>query len=188
MKQSRVTAVLGMIALVLVWPAAGVASPITYTDLVSGIPVFGVNTQPSSSQNDPVGANYYRFLAGAGSSVEVVGDRLDGHFDMAFWIFSGSFGDTNAFGAAFDVSDSSFARFGDDEDAPNLPGPYGDPHESFIAPTTGWYTVAVTNYLSSSNANSDFRLVVDVPEPGSLLLLVVGVSGIAVASRRRRAS
>ena len=153
------------------------AALITYTaQLYDGVPVEGVNLQTAGNSSTPIGATYYSFFATAGDAVTVDGDRLDEHYDMAFWVFSGLFADTDQFGAAFDSGDPGYIDFGDDDD--EVPGPFGDPRSVFEAPVTGFYTVAVTNFLSSTGPPNDFRLTATgvsaapgVPEPGTFTLL-----------------
>jgi hypothetical protein len=168
---------------------------ITYVgQLQNGVPVNGVNNQAPSNSDNPVGAVYYSFYATAGSVVTVTGDRLAGHYDMAFWVFSGLFNDTNDFGGAFDSSDAGFIDFGDDEQPPNIAGPFGDPQSVFNAPVTGFYTVAVTNFLSSAGPPNPFQLQATgidnvVPEPGTLAMFgtLVGI-GLCACRRRRQAA
>jgi hypothetical protein len=166
-----------------------IAVPITYEDTLSdGVTVAGVNGQAPSNSANPVGAEYYRFFANAGSNVTVRGDRLAGHYDMSYWIFQGVFADTAAFGASFDAGDPGFIDFGDDEAAPNIPGPFGDPRSAFVAPVSGFYTIAVTNFLSNAGPPNPFELtatgIVNVPEPGTALLIGLGLAGFAFARRR----
>ena len=170
------------------------AAPIVYLgSLPNGSPVAGVNTQAPGNDDNPIGADYWLFEATAGANVDIFADRQAGHFDPSFWIFSGMFADTNQFGASFDSGDAGFIDFGDDEDAPNIAGPFGDPHVFFVAPSTGLYTIAVTNFLSNSGPPNPYTLQGNninpsaIPEPASMLLLGSGITGLVAARRRARA-
>jgi hypothetical protein len=191
MLQRRWAVALLLVGAIAGWPAVAGAVPITYLDtLSSGVPVFGTNDQAPANQNNPVGADYYQFFATSGSAVTVTGIRLAGFYDMSFWLFSGLFTDTDDFGASFDSGDAPFADFADDELFPAIPGPFGDPQSVFFAPATGWYTVAVTNFLSASGGPPNpYSLVAggvdNVPEPGTLLLIGSGLAGLAMRRRRQ---
>ena len=148
--------------------------------------VPGVNTQGPGNQTNPVGATYHYFYANAGSLVTLNGDRLRGPYDMSFGVWRGLYSDTNQI-AFFDAN---FIGFGDDEDAPNIAGPFGDPRISFNAPVTGFYTIAVTNFLSGDGGtqnpyNLDITGNANSPEPLSMLVFGGLLVGGGLVARKR---
>jgi hypothetical protein len=140
------------------------AGPITYSgSLTNGNLVSGTTYQAANNSANPVGAVYYSFYADAGASVTISGSRVTGAFDMAFWVYSGMYSDTDDFGSWFPSTfdDPPFAAFiamGDDERGPAVPGPFKDPEVTFVAPSTGNYTVAVTNFRSLGDPPYEFTL------------------------------
>src|SRR5215204_1013035 len=103
-----------LLAVALAWVSlVSIASavPIVYnSELVSGVPVAGVNTQAPGNQGNPIGSEFYSFYSDGVSAITIFGDRLEGHYDMSFSIYTGVHADTATLGAAID--------FGDDEDPP----------------------------------------------------------------------
>lgn len=184
----RIAAFLSVL-LFVVLAGSALATPIVYLGtLVPNVPVSGNNLQIPGDFDNPVGADYWNIFATAGHRVDIVGDRQAVDYDMAMWIFRGTFTDTDQFGAFFSASDAGFIGFFDDEEAPNIPGgPFGDPRAFFLAPVTGFYTIAVTNNLSFQDPPNPYTLT-SVPEPASMLLLGGGLAGVAAAARRRWSS
>ncbi len=186
MWRSTILAV-ALLLIAVVTPSAAV--PIVYADFLSdGVTVVGSISQPNGQPANPVGAVYYAFYANAGASVTIIGRRLDGPYDMSFWVLQGLFADTDAFGG--NLANLGYIDFGDDQLPPNVPGPFGDPYSSFTAPSSGFYTVAVTNYASTGTPPYSFELTATgisaaaIPEPSALALTGCGVLALAILRRR----
>jgi hypothetical protein len=95
-------ALLALVVALAYCPPSLQADPITYIDtLQPGVPVTGTQTQPAGNQSNPIGAQYYMFSATAGASVDIFGDRLDGAYDMSFWVINGVYTDTTQIGLSF---------------------------------------------------------------------------------------
>ena len=175
------------------------AVPIFYEgDITSGIPVFG-----SVSGSGWVGeiaseVDFWRFFGTAGDVVDLRGDRLDIGLDTAFSLYSGTTAaDESAFLISNDFGGLSFLLIRDDEIS--NPGPFGDPFlDDFVLPSTGFYTVAIGGFLSSTpddqyryqlalsgaTGGGDGQEEPVIPEPLSMILLGSGFAGLA-ASRKK---
>lgn len=172
--------------------ASAFAVPIQYTTLQNNVASFG-EISPSANWYTPATAQYFSFYANGGQQVTITGTRIDGGYDMGFWLFAGLFNDTNQFGSVFDLFDTGFIALRDDQIAPPPPGgPFADPQ--FVATlNAGWYTVAVTNFDSIGDPGPDnmydFRLLASnvaarIPEPAPLVLVGFGLLAVAFARRR----
>jgi T1SS-143 domain-containing protein len=112
----------------------------------NNIPTTGSSGSASSSLSDR-----WVFFAEAGQQVTVHVARGEGAFDPALWVFSGRMDDENSVGASLDGSDPRYIGSADDTVEPAIPGPWADPQLTFTAPTSGYYTVFVTNVASSAD-------------------------------------
>ncbi len=176
------------------------ADPIVYDGtLVNGVTVPG-EIGPGDF-NNALQADYWRFWATAGDSVTVIVRRVDGEYDPAQFVYSGIYGDTTDAGLTDNGNDLdeglNLIDFGDDELSPAVPGPFGDPRSIFVVSTTGWHTVAVTEFFSDPLPNDgdyDYEITVrgitgdPVPEPTFLALLACGACGVVVSRRRRKSA
>jgi hypothetical protein len=174
------------------------AEPIAYTgELQNRTAAFGA-VSPLGEFNSPESelSDYWRFSATAGASMLVFALRTEPAFDPALWVFSGTISDTShfagGFSAAIDELDPGFLAFADDE-IPFDFGPFDDPLTRLIAPSTGPYTIIVTNASSGpDDGDGRFPYVIlasasPVPEPATLGVLGLGVLGAAAARRHRSA-
>ncbi len=107
---------------------------------------------------NPDHSDYWYVNLTAGDTVTIRVDRIESALDPALFVFQGTIDDPLAtFGTNIDFgSEAGYIGFADDEIWRN-DGPYGDPLLTFTAPTSGQYTLIVTNYLSGGDHGGDFR-------------------------------
>jgi PEP-CTERM motif len=179
------------------WTQMAEAVPITYLGtLQSGVPVS--DTVPDGGPNNPTLADYWQFTLTQAAQITITGHRLEGDLDPALHLFRGTFTDTDQFGGSLGGGSIARLAFGDDQLAPALPGPFGDPFVSIQLPE-GTYTVAFVSFANGQSSgpwgyclelNGPATNCADrqVPAPASLLLLGLGAIGIGSLryGRRRR--
>jgi hypothetical protein len=185
---------IALMAVLAIASLGATAAPISATVLDDNVLTPGT-VLPGDSFN-PALATYFKFFT-AGGLVSIDGSRVDGGYDMAFWLFSGSIDDTDHFGGGasttdIDPSDPGFIVFADEEHPPAVPGSFGDPFFSGNL-AAGWYTVAVVDVFSNGNTGNnqvyDYTLlatgITAAPEPATLALLGLAAVGVAVSHRRK---
>lgn len=134
--------------------------------------------------DDGAAIEFWRLFATAGSTVTLQVNRVDGDFDPALSIYSGvTSADTSEFLSYGDWGGLSYIDYLDDENPAAVDGPGGDPFGSFIAPVTGYYTVAVGGSLSADVGPYAYNISA-VPEPETALMLGLGLAVVSLLRRR----
>ena len=173
------------------------ALPISYNAILTNNVAVAGEISPAASPTGTATAQYFSFYTDGGlQQVSITGTRIDYGYDMAMWILSGLYTDTDQLGPNFSAGMANFVAFRDDDVAP--PGGFnGDPRFLGIL-GAGWYTVAVTNFASVGVGGEDnlfdFSLLAtniggggngaSIPEPTAMLLLGIGMLAMVVARRK----
>lgn len=122
-----------------------IQSPISYAaTLCDNVAVTG--TAIRNSIYDSAQWTYYKFYATAGSFVTVKVTRTGCGIDPAFNVFQGTTTDNEGITTGTAGPDMSYITFNDDDVAATC-GCYADPYVDMNITTTGWYTVAVYDFL-----------------------------------------
>jgi len=182
-----------MLAIMTASPAF--ADPITYEGTLT-LDNWVTGTTTGDSWVDEIGSEvgFWNFQGTEGSTVHLVGLRLDGELDLAFSLYSGlTTADEGAFLNTSDFGGLTWLAAADDELPPYLPGPYGDPAlVYFTLPATGWYTVAVGGFASDGEGPYGYELAMvsdppdinNVPVPAAVWLLGSGLLGLLGLKRK----
>jgi hypothetical protein len=174
------------------WSHVAEAVPIVYLGtLQSGVPV---SDSVVSGSDNPLTADYWQFTLAQDALVTITGHRLEAALDPAFYLFRGTFADTDEFGGSLGSGSIAELAFADDNipELPGLDGPFSDPFVSIQLPA-GTYTVAFVGFTSGEyclelNGPADSCGQQQVPAPATLLLLGLGagISGIGGLMQYRR--
>lgn len=193
----------GVLALICLWAGSANAVPITSSgELVSGNVIE--STAPVVVSMDEVSTihEYWTFYATAGDLVIISINRLENMFDPWYYVYEGSYGNTDEFGTFLRGYDNVI------DELLSLDGPFSDPSGRFRAKRTGLYTIDVSGTLYSSESalycdagcggfdgpwedeNARYRLSIQgntrVPEPTTLGLLGLSLTGFALYRRNRK--
>lgn len=133
------------------------AVPIVYTDMCPGDEL--TTDVPKNSIGDPSQWDYYRFYGIAGVTVYINVVRVDCVMDPSFSLFFGTSETTEGLYYSYSANpEMEFITFRDDqltrpEVCAGFCYSYGDPGPAVTLPYTGWYTVAVHDYISCESVD-----------------------------------
>ncbi|MCP5283286.1 MAG: PEP-CTERM sorting domain-containing protein [Burkholderiaceae bacterium] len=185
----KISSVSGALALMFATAASVQAAEVVYAgDLSPPAVQTGSAGGFSWFMDDGDGVEFWRLFATAGSTITLQVDRLEAGFDPALSIYSGlTSADTADFLSYGDWGGLSFIDYFDDENPASIPtGPAGDPFGSFVAPVTGFYTVAVGGSLSEEGGLYGYQITASVPEPETWALWGLGLAALTLRRRRRQ--
>lgn len=179
-----------LVAAVLSLPSLVMATPITYEGaLTSGVPVNGTVSSNGWINNIASGVDFWSFTGNAGDTIILDGDRTNGALDLAMSLYFGFGGTEENFNQTASFDGLTFITSADDNQSPNLPGPFGDPFIMIVLGQSGTFTVAIGGFASgASTAPYTYQLSYvrrAVPEPISLGLVVLGLAALGNARRQR---
>lgn len=124
---------------------ASVQTAISYAGtLCPGVAVTGAC--PANSIYDSGQWTYYKFYGVAGASVVVTASRIGCGMDPAFSVFQGTTTSNDGVNTSDGGPDMTFLGFGDDNLGASC-GCFGDPYVAITLPATGWYTVAIFDFI-----------------------------------------
>jgi hypothetical protein len=186
----KLKTLLAIAALALLGSAGVRAAPIVYSGtLTLGVPAAGSTTGFSYFLDEGANVNFWKIFLTAGEVINISATRLNQNLNPAFDLYSGiTSADTSEFVDGTSWGGMTLLDSAIDDVPPPSPGtgPGGDPLLSdFVAPTTGFYTVAVGGFLSSDDGLYPYRIEA-VPTPATVPLLLVGLFGLICTRRQLR--
>jgi hypothetical protein len=134
--------------------------------------------------------DFWSFTAQAGDLITIRGTRIDAALDPTMDVLFGlTSADDSLFRTGKSWADLQFIGTSDDVVEPPA-GPFGDPVLTFLAPSSGSYTLVIGGSGSDGEGPYSYNLsmsaVQAVPEPSSLLLMMAGLGCVAGVVRRRQ--
>ena len=148
----------------------------------------------------PASQFWITFFANAGDTVDLDINRTAASTDLFATL---AFGDVTGLddilisGGDLDIGTSAtwtaelgltFIEDRDDDEDDAFGGPFGDPRFTFVAASTGVYTVAVVSYADPTDgaqAQANLSITSAIPEPTTSLLVGIGAFGMAIVRRRK---
>jgi len=157
-----------------------ISMPVTYEgNLVEGVVRTGQVGNNGWHSDVASDVDFWFFHGVAGQQYTLRADRIDPGLDTALSLYEGiTASDESTFVHDADFGGLTFIDSADDE-IPYAGGPYGDPLLTFTAPSTGFYTVAIGDYLGDGTGPFNYQIqLTPVPLPAAVWLFGSGLLGL----------
>jgi hypothetical protein len=136
-------------------------------DMTLGTTYDGTILELTTSPGDPSTWEYFTFSAEAGRKIRVEVDRRTPEMDPASgtWVGNAAGLNYSDFISIFESGLLPQVGAGDDDDPPaTATGDFGDPFYSFIAPTSGAYTAAVSGFANEPMPPGGYKFSITISE------------------------